>query len=74
MTKSYYREPVDNSVQLFDLGALYFCGRRGLFVLRFLLAKPDKKVFLFLWSQPPYRGDPDTLRSESIVNDYVAEA
>ncbi len=42
VTKSYYREPVDVSVQLFYLGAFYFLGRRGLWVLRFFLAEPDE--------------------------------
>ena len=42
VTESYYREPVDNSVQLFYLGGVDFFGRRGLFEFRLDNSEPNQ--------------------------------
>jgi len=42
VTGSYYREPVNNLVQLFNLGTINLFGLPGSFVFRFFLAEPNQ--------------------------------
>jgi len=73
VTGSSHREPVDNLVQLFNLGTVNLFGLPGFFVIRFFPAKPNQQIVFVLWSQPPHRRNTNSIVSKATIDDQVTE-